>query len=233
MGVLVGLVIVVLSALADRGALGPWSPARSELDVLLAASTAGLVAFGLLALAPARWARVIAAVGAVAVLVPTGFALLGTLATGLPGPSAGLLAVGAVTLALGALARARRPGRPPWQRPVAAASFLLVVVAVAVVAAVLAVDVPVTATSTAPGTAGAPAAGTSGAILWRSPPYPEVRDVRAAGAGSSSPAATTCGSSTARPAPPGGATGAPGRSSTGSPSPPTGRRSSRCSGRGW
>jgi hypothetical protein len=89
--VLAGLVCMLVGAFLDRRGLGGWG-LDADLDRLTAGTCAVIAAAGLLSLAAARNARVLAAICGAAAVVPAGLALTGAVETGLPGPSTGVLA---------------------------------------------------------------------------------------------------------------------------------------------
>jgi outer membrane protein assembly factor BamB len=193
--VLVGLACVLVGALLDRRGLGGWdlgSGLDSDLDRLTAATAAVLAAAGLLSLAPARYARVLAAIGAAATVVPGVLAVTGAVGSGLPGPSSGVLAVGSAVVVLGAAARAFETagtgraavgGRARAPRVAAVVAVaVLVTTGAAWGAAVAVVEAPVRA-STAAASTQAPVVLRASGAAWEWTAFDLVQDVRAAGAG--------------------------------------------------
>ncbi|MHA6624937.1 hypothetical protein ACU61A_05915 [Pseudonocardia sichuanensis] len=186
--VLAGLACMLVGALVDRRGLGGWD-LDSDLDRLTAATAAVLAAAGLLSLAPGRNARVLAAIGAAATVVPGALAVTGAVGSGLPGPSTGVLAVGSAVVVLGAAARAferARPtgdGRPRRLRMALVVGAAVVATAVAAPAAAAAVvGAPVRATTAGPA-APAPVVTRPGGVRWEWDADGPVGDLRAAGAG--------------------------------------------------
>lgn len=189
---LVGFLTTGVGAFLDRRGLGPWTLER-DLDLWTASAVALAALAGLLALAAARRVRVAGSVlGTLAVVAVVGL-LVVAVGTGLPGPSAAVVAVGAVTLALVGVAGGfvdRVGGGRPVAVLLATAGAVLLVGGACGVAVRLVVDGPVRAWSVVPGPGpgvrpaplpGVPPRPTAVAWTWTAPEG--VRDVRAAGAG--------------------------------------------------
>jgi outer membrane protein assembly factor BamB len=186
--VLAGLACMLVGALLDRRGLGGWD-LDSDLDRLAACAAAVLAAAGLLALAPSRNARVLAAIVAAATAVPGALAVAGAVESGLPGPSTGVLAVGSAVVVLGAAARAferEHPAADGARRPLRVAlvgAATVVVTAVGAAAASAAVvEAPVRAATAAPA-APEQVVTRPGTVRWAWDADGPVADVRAAGAG--------------------------------------------------
>jgi hypothetical protein len=93
-----------LAATLDRRGLGSWN-LDADLDRLTAGSAVVLAAAGLLSLASSRRARVVAVVLAVAAGTASATAAVRAVATGLPGPSTGVLAAASAVVLVGVVAR--------------------------------------------------------------------------------------------------------------------------------
>jgi outer membrane protein assembly factor BamB len=187
--VLVGLVGIVVAAALGRRGLGSWN-LDADLDRLTAGSAVVLAAAGLLSLASSRRTRVVAVVLAVAAGTASATAAVRAVATGLPGPSTGVLAAASAVVLVGVVARVFGGSGDPtrsgpsakWRRvlPVLLATAVTALGGTAAAAAV--VDAPVRAT-TAPEAEPAPLAYRADGARWTWRGGGPVRDVRAAGAG--------------------------------------------------
>ncbi|TQM45117.1 PQQ-binding-like beta-propeller repeat protein [Pseudonocardia cypriaca] len=184
--VLTGLVCMLVGAFLDRRGLGGWD-LGTDLDRLTAGTSAVIAAAGLLSLAAARNARVLAAICAAAVVVPGALAVTGAVESGLPGPSTGVLGVGSAVVVLGTVARAfEREGTTGGAHRPRAAVVAVVAVACTALAAWAAagvvVDAPVRS-STAVTADAPPDAQRADGVRWEWDADGPVRDVRAAGTG--------------------------------------------------
>ncbi len=184
--VLAGLACMLVGAFLDRRGMGGWD-LDADLDRLTAGTSVVVVAAGLLSLAAARNARVLAAICAAAVVVPGGLAVAGAVESGLPGPSTGVLAVGSAGVVLGTVARAfEREGvaaRPGRLRVAVAAVVAVACTALAAgTAAAVVVDAPVRSSTAAVADA-PPDARRADGVRWEWDADGPVRDLRAAGTG--------------------------------------------------
>jgi hypothetical protein len=142
----------VVAAALDRRGLGSWN-LDAGLDRLTAGSAVVLAAAGLLSLASSRRTRVVAVVLAVAAGTASASAVVRAVATGLPGPSTGVLAAASAVVVVGVVARVFGRGADPartsagWRRvlPVLLATVVTALGGTAAAAAVI--DAPVRATT--------------------------------------------------------------------------------------
>jgi outer membrane protein assembly factor BamB len=188
-----GFLTTGVGACLDRRGLGVWTLER-RLDLWIAGAVLLAALTGLLALAAARWLRVVGTVVGTLALVAVGVLLAVTIGTGLPGPWSAVVAVGSALLALVGVIGGFAGGRPRRARPAvvgtAAAGAVLLVVGLCGVVVPLVVDAPVRAWS-AVVAAGpdvrptplpvVPARPSEVAWSWTAPGG--TRDVRAAGTG--------------------------------------------------
>lgn len=181
---------MIVGGFLDRGAPGPWDLADPS-DLLTVLLAVGLAVDATLATATSRNVRVTAAVLAplllAGVLVPTAEVV----ARGLPGPSTGVVAVGATLTALATVAPAFERPTPPAgvpsrrRRALGAGTGIVVAGLLAVAGAVGVPEMPVRSTTTDPGPVASPLAAPPTTVRWRRPlpPGAEVRDVQASASG--------------------------------------------------